>query len=60
VAGRVQVSASTREHLDDRVEFEEREIEVKGLGRLTAYVRNSLTRYTAPILERLTGESGGR
>lgn len=38
IPGRVQVSGSTRELLGDRFEFKEREIDVKGLGRLTAYV----------------------
>jgi adenylate cyclase len=36
--GRIQVSAATRDLLGDRCDFDAREIDVKGLGRLTAYV----------------------
>jgi adenylate cyclase len=39
VAGRIQIAASTRELLPPgRFELEAREVEVKGLGRLTAYL----------------------
>jgi class 3 adenylate cyclase len=38
VAGRVQVSDSTRELLPQRFRLEPRDIEAKGLGRLTAYL----------------------
>jgi len=39
LAGRVQVAASTRDLLPpDRFVLEPREIEAKGLGRLTAYL----------------------
>jgi adenylate cyclase len=38
VPGRVQVAESTRALLPDSFAFESREIEVKGLGRLTAYL----------------------
>jgi len=38
VAGRVQVAASTWQRLPDRVRFEHREIEVKGLGRMATYL----------------------
>jgi adenylate cyclase len=36
--GGIQISAATRELLGDDVEVERREIEVKGLGRLVAYL----------------------
>jgi guanylate cyclase len=38
VPGRIQVSESTHELLRDRSEFERREIDVKGLGPLTAWL----------------------
>jgi adenylate cyclase len=38
VAGRVQVSDSTRSLLPQRFRLEPRDIEAKGLGRLTAYL----------------------
>jgi adenylate cyclase len=41
VPGRIQISAATRELLGDDVELEPREIEVKGLGRLVAYLVGS-------------------
>jgi adenylate cyclase len=38
VPGRVQVSEGTRARLRDSAEFEPRDLEVKGLGRITAYL----------------------
>jgi class 3 adenylate cyclase len=38
VADRIQVSSSTRDALGDRCVFEERAVEVKGFGRLPAYL----------------------
>jgi guanylate cyclase len=38
VSGRIQIAASTEALLEDPVELERREIDVKGLGRLTAYL----------------------
>ncbi len=38
VPGRIQVSASTRELLGDAYTFEQREVDVKGLGPLTTYL----------------------
>ena len=38
VPGRIQVAASTRDLLVGRCEFEQREVDVKGLGRLTTYL----------------------
>jgi adenylate cyclase len=38
VPGRVQVAGSTRALLDDRYDFEERHLDVKGLGPLSAYL----------------------
>src|SRR5207237_1916702 len=35
---RIQVSSSTRVALGDRCAFEEREVDVKGFGRLPAYL----------------------
>jgi adenylate cyclase len=42
LAGRIQISAATRELLGHDVEVERREIEVKGLGRLVAYLVGSV------------------
>ena len=41
VAGRIQIADSTRELLGDGFPLERREIEVKGLGRLVAYLVES-------------------
>ena len=38
VAGRIHLAASTRALLDDRLDFEQRSVEVKGLGHLTTYL----------------------
>ena len=38
VPDRIQVSASTRDLLGDECAFEARELEIKGLGRLTTYL----------------------
>ena len=38
VAGRIHVAQSTHDLVADRFAFERREIEVKGLGRLTTYL----------------------
>jgi Adenylate and Guanylate cyclase catalytic domain len=38
VAGRMNVAATTRELLGDRCGFEERAIEIKGLGRVRSYL----------------------
>jgi adenylate cyclase len=38
VPGRIQVAQSTRDLLDDRYDFEGREVDVKGFGRLTTYL----------------------
>ena len=38
VAGRIHVSESTRDLLTGRCDFERREVDVKGLGRLTTYL----------------------
>ena len=38
IAGRIQVSAPTRELLRDRYRFERREVDVKGIGPTTAYL----------------------
>jgi class 3 adenylate cyclase len=36
--GRIQVASSTRELLGEAVPVESREVDVKGLGRLTTYL----------------------
>jgi adenylate cyclase len=41
VAGRIQIADSTRELLGDGFLHERREVEVKGLGRLVAYLVES-------------------
>jgi guanylate cyclase len=38
VPGRIHVAASTRDLLADRYDFERREVDVKGFGRLTTYL----------------------
>jgi len=38
IPGRIQLAASTYDLVADRYQFEERQIEVKGLGRMTAYL----------------------
>jgi adenylate cyclase len=38
VAGRIHVSESTRDLLIGRCDFQRREVDVKGLGRLTTYL----------------------
>jgi class 3 adenylate cyclase len=38
VPGRIQISESTRSLLGDDVDLEARELEIKGLGRRTAYL----------------------
>jgi class 3 adenylate cyclase len=38
IPGRIQVSSSTRDLLAPRHTFEPRELEVKGLGRMTAFL----------------------
>jgi adenylate cyclase len=38
VPGRIQVAPSTREILRDAFAFEERTVEVKGLGAMTTYL----------------------
>jgi adenylate cyclase len=49
VPDRIQVSASTRTALGDRWAFEEREVDVKGLGRLSAYLATPSPR--SPVAE---------
>jgi guanylate cyclase len=38
IPGRIQLSASTRSLLDGRFEFDERQVDVKGLGAMTTYL----------------------
>jgi hypothetical protein len=38
VPGRIHLAASTQELLADRGTFEERHVEVKGLGQMTTYL----------------------
>jgi class 3 adenylate cyclase len=38
IAGKIQVASSTRERLSDDYRFASREVDVKGIGRITAHV----------------------
>ena len=38
IAGKIQVASSTRERLSDDYRFDSREVDVKGIGRITAHV----------------------
>ncbi len=38
VPGRIQVSAATRELLDDSIAVEQRELDIKGMGQVTAFL----------------------
>ena len=38
VPGRIQVAKTTRARLDDSLQFEERQLDIKGLGQMTTYL----------------------
>ena len=38
IPGRIQVASSTRERLSDDYRFDSREVDVKGIGRISAHV----------------------
>jgi class 3 adenylate cyclase len=55
VPGRIHVAASTRDLPDDGFPFDQRSVEVKGLGQMTTYLL-SIPRVSVPIVYEASGE----